>query len=121
MAGSARSRRPEARIPHADELGLLPGIEQRAGELLRDHEAYRVFTGHGLDLATLQYGLERGQLWVVDAAGGGIAGYVLAGELAGSMCCRWMWILHTGGKAMAARCCAMRWHRPGPTATRQRC
>lgn len=83
MAGSARSRRPEARIPHADELGLLPGIEQRAGELLRDHEAYRVFTGHGLDLATLQYGLERGQLWVVDAAGGGIAGYVLAGELAG--------------------------------------
>jgi len=83
MAGSARSRSPEPRIPRADELGVLPGIEQRAGELLKGHEAYPVFAGHGLDLPTLQDGLERGQLWVVDAADGGIAGYLLAGELAG--------------------------------------
>ena len=62
---------------------MLPGIEQRAGEVLRGHEAYPVFAGHGLDLPTLQDGLERGQLWVVDAADGGIAGYLLAGELAG--------------------------------------
>ncbi|WP_286069981.1 GNAT family N-acetyltransferase [Stenotrophomonas sp. 57] len=83
MAGSARSRSPEPRVPSADELGVLPGIEQRAGELLKGHEAYPLFAGHGLDLPTLQEGLERRQLWVVDAAGGGIAGYLLAGELAG--------------------------------------
>lgn len=83
MAGSARSGSPEPRLPHADELGVLPGIEQRAGELLKGHEAYPVFAAHGLDLPTLQDGLERRQLWVVDAAGGGIAGYLLAGELAG--------------------------------------
>lgn len=83
MAGSARSRSPEPRLPHADELGVLPAIEQRAGELLKGHEAYPVFAGHGLDLPTLQDGLERGQLWVVDAAAGGIAGYLLAGELCG--------------------------------------
>ncbi|QDL29556.1 GNAT family N-acetyltransferase [Stenotrophomonas maltophilia] len=83
MAGSARSRSPEPRLPHADELGVLPAIEQRAGELLKGHEAYPVFAGHGLDLPTLQDGLERGQLWVVDAAEGGIAGYLLAGELCG--------------------------------------
>jgi GNAT superfamily N-acetyltransferase len=62
---------------------VLPAIEQRAGELLRGHDAYPVFAGHGLDLPTLQDGLERGQLWVVDGAGGGIAGYLLGGELAG--------------------------------------
>jgi ribosomal protein S18 acetylase RimI-like enzyme len=61
---------------------VLPGIEQRAGELLKGHEAYPVFAGHGLDLPTLQEGLERGQLWVVDAADGDIAGYLLAGALA---------------------------------------
>src|SRR5260370_394718 len=83
MAGSARSRSPEPRLPRAEELGVLPGIEQRAGELLKGHEAYPVFAGHGLDLATLQEGLERRQLWVVDAADGGIAGYLLGGELAG--------------------------------------
>ncbi|EED39959.1 acetyltransferase (gnat) family protein [Stenotrophomonas sp. SKA14] len=83
MAGSALSRNPEPRIPHADELGVLPGIEQRAGELLKGHEAYPVFAAHGLDLPTLQGGLERRQLWVVDAADGGIAGYLLAGDLAG--------------------------------------
>ncbi len=83
MAGSARSRSPEPRIPHADELGMLPAIEQHAGELLKGHQAYPVFAGHGLDLPTLQDGLQRGQLWVVDAADGGIAGYLLAGELCG--------------------------------------
>lgn len=83
MAGSARSRSPEPRLPRADELGELPAIERRAGELLKGHEAYPVFAGHGLDLPTLQDGLERGQLWVVDAAEGGIAGYLLAGELCG--------------------------------------
>ncbi len=83
MAGSAHSRSREPRIPHADELGVLPGIEQRAGELLKDHEAYPVFAAHGLDLPTLQDGLERQQLWVVDAADGGIAGYLLGGELCG--------------------------------------
>lgn len=83
MPGSARSRSPEPRLPHADELGVLPAIERRAGELLKGHEAYPVFAGHGLDLPTLQDGLERGQLWVVDAAEGGIAGYLLAGELCG--------------------------------------
>ncbi len=62
---------------------MLRAIEQRAGELLKDHEAHPVFAGHGLDLPTLREGLERGQLWVVDAADGGIAGYLLAGELAG--------------------------------------
>jgi len=62
---------------------VLPAIERRAGELLKGHEAYPVFAGHGLDLPTLQDGLERGQLWVVDAAEGGIAGYLLAGELCG--------------------------------------
>lgn len=83
MAGSARSRSPEPRVPRADELGLLPAIEQRAGELLKGHEAYPVFAGHGLDLQALQDGLRRGQLWVVDAAEGGIAGYLLGGELCG--------------------------------------
>ncbi|WP_295553330.1 GNAT family N-acetyltransferase [uncultured Stenotrophomonas sp.] len=83
MAGSARSRSPEPRLPRADELGVLPAIERRAGELLKGHEAYPVFAGHGLDLPTLQDGLQRGQLWVVDAADGGIAGYLLAGELSG--------------------------------------
>ncbi|WP_439450366.1 GNAT family N-acetyltransferase [Stenotrophomonas sp. ATs4] len=83
MAGSARSRSPEPRAPRADELGALPVIEQRAGELLKGHPAYPVFAGHGLDLQTLQDGLQRGQLWVVDAADGGIAGYLLAGELCG--------------------------------------
>ncbi|MBH1830353.1 GNAT family N-acetyltransferase [Stenotrophomonas maltophilia] len=83
MAGSARSRSPEPRIPHADELGVLPAIEQRAGELLKDHEAHPVFAGHGLDLPTLQDGLQRGQLWVVDGPGGDIAGYLLGGELGG--------------------------------------
>lgn len=83
MAGSARSRSPEPRIPHADELGVLPAIEQRAGELLKGHEAYPVFAGHGLDLPALQDGLLRERLWVVDAAEGGIAGYLLAGELCG--------------------------------------
>ena len=83
MAGSARSRSPEPRVPRTDELGVLPAIEQRAGELLRGHEAYPVFASHGLDLPTLQEGLERGQLWVVDGAAGGVAGYLLAGDLAG--------------------------------------
>ncbi|OBU67942.1 acetyltransferase [Stenotrophomonas maltophilia] len=84
MAGSVRSRNPEPRLPHADELGVLPAIEQRAGELLKGHEAYPVFTGHGLDLPTLRQGLRRGQLWVVDDADcGGIAGYLLAGDLCG--------------------------------------
>ncbi|WP_285317674.1 GNAT family N-acetyltransferase [Stenotrophomonas maltophilia group sp. Smal35] len=83
MAGSARSRSPEPRLPRADELGVLPAIERRAGELLKGHEAYPVFVGHGLDLPTLQDGLQRGQLWVVDGIGGGIAGYLLAGELSG--------------------------------------
>ena len=83
MAGSARSRSREPRVPRTDELGVLPAIEQRAGELLRGHEAYPVFAGHGLDLPTLQEGLERGQLWVVDGAAGGVAGYLLAGDLAG--------------------------------------
>lgn len=83
MAGSARSRSPEPRIPHADELGMLPAIEQRAGELLKGHQAYPIFAGHGLDPPTLQDGLQRGQLWVVDAADGSIAGYLLAGELCG--------------------------------------
>ncbi len=83
MAGSARSRSPEPRIPHADELGMLPAIEQRAGELLKGHQAHPVFAGHGLDLPTLQDGLQRGHLWVLDAADGGIAGYLLAGELCG--------------------------------------
>ena len=83
MAGSARSRSPEPRVPRTDELGALPAIEQRAGELLRGHEAYPVFASHGLDLPTLQEGLERGQLWVVDGAAGGVAGYLLAGDLAG--------------------------------------
>ena len=83
MAASARSRSPEPRIPHADELGVLPAIEQRAGELLKGHEAYPVFAGHGLDLPALQDGLLRERLWVVDAAEGGIAGYLLAGELCG--------------------------------------
>lgn len=81
MAGSARSRNPEPRLARADELGVLPAIEQRAGELLKGHEAYPVFAGHGLDLPTLQAGLQRGQLWVVDAAAGGIAGYLLGGTL----------------------------------------
>jgi len=62
---------------------MLPAIEQRAGELLKGHQAYPIFAGHGLDLPTLQDGLQRGQLWVVDAADGGIAGYLLAGELCG--------------------------------------
>jgi len=62
---------------------VLPAIERRAGELLKGHEAYPVFAGHGLDLPTLQDGLQRGQLWVVDGIGGGIAGYLLAGELSG--------------------------------------
>lgn len=83
MAGSARSRSPEPRLPRGDELGVLPAIERRAGELLKGHEAYPVFAGHGLDLPTLQDGLQRGKLWVVDAADGGIAGYLLAGELSG--------------------------------------
>ncbi|TDV32211.1 GNAT family N-acetyltransferase [Stenotrophomonas sp. CC22-02] len=83
MAGNALSRNPEPRIPHADELRVLPGIEQRAGERLKGHEAYPVFAAHGLDLPTLQDGLERRQLWVVDAADGGIAGYLLGGELCG--------------------------------------
>ena len=42
-----------------------------------------MFAGHGRDLPTLQEGLERGQLWVVDGAAGGVAGYLLAGDLAG--------------------------------------
>lgn len=42
-----------------------------------------MFASHGLDLPTLQEGLERGQLWVVDGAAGGVAGYLLAGDLAG--------------------------------------
>lgn len=83
MAGSALSRSPEPRVPHADELGVLPGIEQRAGELLKGHDAYQVFAGPGLDLPALHEGLRRRQVWVVDAADGGIAGYLLAGELAG--------------------------------------
>ena len=83
MAGSARSRSPEPRLPCADELGVLPAIERRAGELLKGHEACPVFAGHGLDLPALQDGLLRERLWVVDAAEGGIAGYLLAGELCG--------------------------------------
>ena len=83
MAGSARSRSPEPRAARAEELGALPAIEQRAGELLKGHPAYTVFADHGLDLQTLQEGLQRGQLWVVDAADGGVAGYLLAGELCG--------------------------------------
>lgn len=83
MAGSVRSRSPEPRAARAEELCALPAIEQRAGELLKGHPAYTVFAGHGLDLQTLQEGLQRGQLWVVDAADGGVAGYLLAGELCG--------------------------------------
>ncbi|KAI1691046.1 bifunctional protein GlmU [Ditylenchus destructor] len=63
-----------------DELDALPRIEQRAGALLRGHEAYPVFAGHGLDLPTLQAGLQRGLLWVIDGADGGIAGYLLVGR-----------------------------------------
>ncbi|MFL0348998.1 GNAT family N-acetyltransferase [Stenotrophomonas lactitubi] len=83
MAGSAPSRRAEPRPPRVDELDALPRIEQRAGELLRGHEAYPVFAGHGLDLLTLQAGLQRGQLWVIDGADGSIAGYLLGGALDG--------------------------------------
>lgn len=83
MAGIDPSGRPELRAPRADELAALPRIEQRAGELLRGHPAYPVFAGHGLDLPTLQAGLRRRQLWVSDAAAGGIAGYLLGAELDG--------------------------------------
>ncbi|WP_369039201.1 GNAT family N-acetyltransferase [Stenotrophomonas maltophilia] len=83
MAGIARSRSPEPRLARADELGALLRIEQRAGELLKGHPAYPVFAGHGLDLPTLQEGLQRGQLWVVDGAGDGLAGYLLGGVLDG--------------------------------------
>ncbi|WP_313440572.1 GNAT family N-acetyltransferase [Stenotrophomonas sp.] len=81
MAGTDRSRNPEPRLARADELGALPAIEQRAGELLRGHPAYPVFAGHGLDQASLSEGLQRGQLWVVEAADGAIAGYLLGGRL----------------------------------------
>lgn len=83
MAGSDPSRKAEPRPPRVDELDALPRIEQRAGELLRGHEAYPVFAGHGLDLPTLQAGLQRGQLWVVEGADGSIAGYLLGGALDG--------------------------------------
>ncbi|WP_447935622.1 GNAT family N-acetyltransferase [Stenotrophomonas lactitubi] len=83
MAGSAPSRKAEPRPPRVDELDALPRIEQRAGELLRGHEAYPVFAGHGLDLLTLQAGLQRGQLWVIDGADGSIAGYLLGDALDG--------------------------------------
>jgi len=83
MAGSVPSRKAEPRPPRVGELDALPRIEQRAGELLRGHEAYPVFAGHGLDLPTLQAGLQRGQLWVVEGADGSIAGYLLGGALDG--------------------------------------
>ncbi|MEG0183939.1 MAG: GNAT family N-acetyltransferase [Stenotrophomonas sp.] len=83
MAGIVPSRSPEPRHARANELDALPGIERRAGELLRGHVAYSVFAGHGLDLATLQAGLQRGYLWVVEAPGGGIAGYLLGDALDG--------------------------------------
>ena len=83
MAGSAPSRKAEPRPPRVDELSALPRIEQRAGELLRGHEAYPVFSGHGLDLPTLQAGLRRGLLWIIEGAAGGIAGYLLGGTLDG--------------------------------------
>ncbi|WP_447945601.1 GNAT family N-acetyltransferase [Stenotrophomonas indicatrix] len=83
MAGSDPSRKAEPRPPRADELDALPRIEQRAGELLRGHEAHPVFAGHGLDLPTLQAGLQRGQLWIIEGADGGIAGYLLGGALDG--------------------------------------
>ncbi|MET4598652.1 GNAT family N-acetyltransferase [Stenotrophomonas sp. 2694] len=83
MAGSAPSRKVEPRPPRVDELSALPRIEQRAGELLRGHEAYPVFAGHGLDLPTLQAGLRRGLLWIIEGAAGGIAGYLLGGTLDG--------------------------------------
>ncbi|WMJ70572.1 GNAT family N-acetyltransferase [Stenotrophomonas sp. 24(2023)] len=81
MAGAVRSGSPEPRLARADELAALPGIEQRAGERLRGHEAYPVFAGHGLDQDTLRAGLQRRQLWVVEAEGGDLAGYLLGGEL----------------------------------------
>lgn len=83
MAGSVPSRKAEPRPPRVGELDALPRIEQRAGELLRGHEAYPVFAGHGLDLLTLQAGLQRDQLWVIDGADGSIAGYLLGGALDG--------------------------------------
>ncbi|WP_223496656.1 GNAT family N-acetyltransferase [Stenotrophomonas indicatrix] len=83
MAGSDPSRKAEPRPPRADELDALPRIEQRAGELLRGHEAHPVFAAHGLDLPTLQAGLQRGQLWIIEGADGGIAGYLLCGALDG--------------------------------------
>ena len=83
MAGSVPSRRSEPRAARADELSALAAIEQRAGERLRDHPAYPVFCAHGLDLPTLQAGLARGHLWVVDAEQGGLAGYLLGGALCG--------------------------------------
>ncbi|AWH54824.1 GNAT family N-acetyltransferase [Stenotrophomonas sp. ESTM1D_MKCIP4_1] len=80
MAGSGRSKSPEPRLARVDDLGLLPGIERRAGERLKGHPAYTVFAAHGLDLPTLHAGLQRGQLWVVEVAGT-VAGYLLAGQL----------------------------------------
>ncbi|WP_353100494.1 GNAT family N-acetyltransferase [Stenotrophomonas lactitubi] len=83
MAGSDPSRKAEPRPPRVGELDALPRIEQRAGELLRGHEAYPVFASHGLDLATLQAGLQRGQLWVIEGVDGSVAGYLLGGALNG--------------------------------------
>jgi ribosomal protein S18 acetylase RimI-like enzyme len=83
MAGNAPSGKAEPRPPRVGELDALPRIEQRAGELLRGHEAHPVFAGHGLDLPVLQAGLQRDQLWVIDGADGSIAGYLLGGALDG--------------------------------------
>lgn len=83
MAGVDPSRNPEPRRPRVDELGALLAIEQRAGQRLQGHVAHAVFAGHGLDLPSLQAGLQRGLLWVIGYGEDDIAGYLLAGELCG--------------------------------------
>ncbi|MBD9536804.1 GNAT family N-acetyltransferase [Stenotrophomonas sp. STM01] len=81
MAGHGPSRSPEPRLARPEELALLPLIEQQAGQRLRGHPAWAVFSACPTDVAAFAQGLHARSLWVAESAQGGIAGYLLAGVL----------------------------------------
>lgn len=99
MAGTAPSRKAEPRLARGEELALLPLIEQQAGERLRGHLAYAVFSACPMDVAAFEQGLRRQQLWVVESDGGDVVGYLLAGVLDGDLHIQQMDVLPAhGGK-----------------------
>ncbi|RPE75831.1 GNAT family N-acetyltransferase [Vulcaniibacterium tengchongense] len=77
------SRAYALRPGRADEAAALIGIERRACELLRGHEAHAAFSRHTLAPEDHAEAAAHGRLWVADCAGRAL-GYALYAPLDGA-------------------------------------